>query len=349
MKLLKNILRYKRPHGTTTEHAFINRFIDCLPGMTRDKVGNRILQIGNSPIMWSCHTDTVHRTEGLQKVFYQKNMLKSNSNCLGADDGAGVCLMIKMIRQKVPGLYIFHRGEECGGIGSRYITTHTPELVKDIKFAIAMDRKGYTDLITHQGARCCSDAFGNSLAKELNMEYKLSDRGTFTDTANYTDIIGECTNLSVGYFSQHSIRETQDPKFLKRLLEALSNVNPDNLVGSREPGEIEPSKYGAYNYNYNNRSKFNYGGKYNSSYNKNTVNKNNVVTKYSAIDKRNGVNKVLTIENDDPWDKRFEDEEELEQLENMITLYPRATARLLRDYGITFDEIKEEAFGHYEY
>lgn len=329
MKLLKQILRYKRPHGSGSECAFIHRFLDCLPGIYSDVVGNRILRIGESPILWSCHTDTVHKTEGLQKVFYKKNVLRSNSNCLGADDGAGMWLMLKMIKKKVPGLYIFHRGEEVGGIGSHHISTHSKKLLKDIKYAIALDRKGYTDVITHQGARCCSDDFAKSLAKELDMGYKPSDRGLFTDTANYTDEIGECTNLSIGYFSQHCMLESQDGKFLMKLLEALIKINPDNLVENRVPGEYEAKVFQSYT---------NYGGYHNDNFFSRKGAKKSTYQESPSYNDTEGWN--LYYDND-------VEDDETTQLAKMMDLYPQAVARLLIDNGITPEDIRQEALFAY--
>lgn len=307
MKLLKHILRYKRPHGSSTECVFIHKFLDCLPGIYSDIAGNRIVRIGESPILWSCHTDTVHKKEGLQKIFYKKNMLRSDSNCLGADDAAGIWLMIKMIRRKVPGLYIFHRGEEVGGIGSTHIATNSPELLSGSKYAIALDRRGYTDVITHQGSRCCSDKFAESLAKELDMAYTASTRGSFTDTANYTSIIGECTNLSVGYFSQHSMLESLDGKFLIKLLASLVSLNQNNLLEDRKADECEILPYRNNNFGYNPKH----------------------------------------YQNKNHWDYTYEDDvdegDDLSKLASVIEHYPLATVRTLRDLGVTPDDIKQEA------
>ena len=108
---------------------------------------------------------------------------------------------------------------------------------------IALDRKGTRDVITHQGSRCCSDAFGESLAKALNGKFTLSDRGTFTDSANYTGVVGECTNLSVGYEAQHSFMETQDFKFLTNLRLKLISLDYSELVFERQPGDVDPNDW----------------------------------------------------------------------------------------------------------
>ncbi len=62
-----------------------------------------------------------------------------------------------------------------------------------------------------------------------------SDRGSFTDSANYTTLIAECTNVSVGYFSQHTSRERFDLEWLERhLVPALLKVDWAGLPVERE-------------------------------------------------------------------------------------------------------------------
>jgi len=50
-------------------------------------------------------------------------------------------------------------------VGSKFIAKRTPALLTGIDYAIALDRKGSRDVITHQFGRCCSDAFAKSLAQ----------------------------------------------------------------------------------------------------------------------------------------------------------------------------------------
>jgi hypothetical protein len=81
------------------------------------------------------------------------------------------------------------------------------------------------------------------------LSYRKDDTGMFTDTANYTDIIGECTNISVGYFRQHSRDETQDLIFAEHLLSAMLRFDESKLVSHRKPGELErfiPREFGKF-------------------------------------------------------------------------------------------------------
>ena len=66
-----------------------------------------------SRTVFSCHTDSVHRTDGFQSITYTEDpesgyiIQSDNNECLGGDDGTGVWLMTKLIEAGVPGRYIF--------------------------------------------------------------------------------------------------------------------------------------------------------------------------------------------------------------------------------------------------
>jgi hypothetical protein len=242
---LVEMLSTMRPHSSKAEKRFINKWIRPL-GVEQDLAGNLHKRIGNVPVLWSCHTDTVHRLAGVQAIRVDKGWIKlapiSKASCLGADCTIGVWIMREMILANVPGLYIFHRQEECGGKGSAYIADKTPHVLDGINFAIAFDRRGFDSVITHQGSRCCSQAFATSLAARLNesgFKYRPDSSGVFTDTANYTGIIPECTNISVGYEHEHSPREKQHVHHAFDLLQAMLSLDVQSLPVSRDVGESD--------------------------------------------------------------------------------------------------------------
>ncbi len=240
---------YMRPAGSVAEGQFIDRYIRPLPNAERDPFGNWHVSVGDSAILWSCHTDTVHRTSGRQRVHLGANGLlelahSSKSNCLGSDDTAGVFLCREMILRGIPGHYMFHYGEERGGIGSSALAEEYPEFLQQFTSAIALDRQGTSDVITYQGwGRTASDTFAGSLADILNaagdLAYAASDHGIYTDTAEYQHLIPECTNLSVGYKFAHSALECLDTNHVIRLLHALCSVTSDQLTIARSPGDTD--------------------------------------------------------------------------------------------------------------
>ena len=252
IETLIEILRTMRPHGSKSEKRFCREFLDVIPGMETDGFGNRIIAIPanyDGPVAWTSHVDTVHRKGGTQIIRKRKDIITlgkgSKANCLGADDGAGIWLMLEMIQAEKPGLYLFHRGEECGGLGSDYIAMQQPAYLDNIKAMISLDRYGYHSVITHQGVMTASEDFALSMADALpGFEFAPDDTGLFTDSANYADIIPECTNLSVGYFGHHGATECVDLGFLCALRDSLINMDYDKLVIKRYPGEDDGYGYG---------------------------------------------------------------------------------------------------------
>lgn len=247
---LIEILGWGRPHDSECERRFCREFLDKIPGMQQDGFGNRYLRIGDKPnIMWSSHVDTVcHQSlAGPQLIAFDTETgiaslaVPTKKTSLGADDGVGVWLMLELIRKEKPGLYVFHRGEEVGCEGSRYAREHSKFLFEGIDAAVAFDRAGYDDVITHQmSGRTCSDAFAKSFAEQLNaldrtFDYRPDNTGVYTDTNEYAGIVPECTNLSVGYFGQHGPSETQDVYHAEALLWAMLDLDTDKLVIERDP------------------------------------------------------------------------------------------------------------------
>jgi hypothetical protein len=238
--VLVEMLTYKRPYDTGTEREFCRRYLEPL-GATPDAFGNYMLRIGDAPVLWSSHTDTVHRTEGRQRLRITAGGMihkpaDGDGECLGADCTTGVWLMREMVIAGVEGLYIWHAGEERGCLGSNFILEYTPEVLTGIQYAIAFDRKGRGSIITHQcGRRTASDSFAESLAAGLNMALLPDDGGIFTDTEVYGGVIPECTNVSVGYERAHSNTESQDIDFACLLREALLELDLTALVVARVP------------------------------------------------------------------------------------------------------------------
>src|SRR5690606_19751001 len=114
----------------------------------------------------------------------------------------------------------------------------TPDVVADIKRCISFDRRGTSSVITHQGTgRCCSDEFADALSMALCNDvllYGPDDTGVFTDSANFVHLIPECTNISVGYDSEHGPRETQDMWHMIHLVRHLVTVDWSALPTVRD-------------------------------------------------------------------------------------------------------------------
>lgn len=253
---LFDALCVQRADGTVAEQAYVGRLVALLHDMRCapyvDTHGNVFVDNRWLPeaqrTMFTAHTDTVHLQGGMQAVrAYTENgetfWCSDGSEVLGADDGAGIAVLLYMLQHEVPGLYAFFRGEEVGGTGSNGLRHTGAEVLRTVDRCISFDRAGYYDVITHQGgARCCSDTFATALAGALSTDdmslcFAPSDTGVFTDSANLTDNVAECTNLSVGYFKQHTVKEHQNVTWLERFAAQCVQVEWDRLPVERDPRE----------------------------------------------------------------------------------------------------------------
>jgi hypothetical protein len=67
----------------------------------------------------------------------------------------------------------------------------------------------------------------------------LDPTGVFTDSASFMETIPECTNVSVGYFEEHTKNEHQNMTFLQKLADACLNVKWESLPTVRKIGVDE--------------------------------------------------------------------------------------------------------------
>jgi len=237
------------PHGTE-ESVF--PLLDSR--LQKDEFGNLFIQIGESDVMFTSHLDTATSANtNVNHVFVDKYIKTDGTSILGADDKAGVTIMLNMIENNIPGLYYFFLGEEVGCVGSRKVATkQKTEKIEGINKVISFDRRGNDSVITFQSSqRCCSDVFGEALSKELNLandtfQYKNDPTGILTDSIQFISIYSECTNISVGYQAEHTFSETQDIEHLEKLAEACLKVDWNSLPVERDPSKTEYKSYGSY-------------------------------------------------------------------------------------------------------
>lgn len=211
-------------HGTTNvdEHG---NYIVCIPG-----TGDRI--------MWTAHCDTADSHPTLVNMKWTGDMLHTDGKTiLGADDKVGCAIMAMMIRAGCPGTYVFFQGEEVGCVGSSAMAEDTKLL--DYDCCISLDRRGYDSVITHQrGRRTCSDTWASELGALISdasqgiIKMRPDPTGVYTDSVEFSDLVPECTNLSVGYFNQHSNNEKTNVAFSYLLCCSLIRIVSSGLIPS---------------------------------------------------------------------------------------------------------------------
>ena len=232
----------------TYPHGHEDEVLKFLPNLSKDKVGNYYKIIGANPtVMFTSHLDTADRVQKETTLFSmlkddEEYVITDGNSILGADDKAGVTVMLYMMAHNIPGLYYFFIGEERGGIGSHALSKIYGEVdyLKPIQKCVSFDRRNYHSVITQQMAtQCCSDEFGTALCDEYNkngLSLSLDPTGVYTDSASFIDDIPECTNVSVGYFNEHTGSEYQNITYLTLLCEASLKVDWSSLPVKRKLG-----------------------------------------------------------------------------------------------------------------
>lgn len=248
--ILETFLRltnHTYPYGT--EDSLVENMIKqgVFPDLEKDSHGNYYYKIGKSRTIFASHLDTACKDSTPVTHVFDGNMIKTDGKTiLGADDKAGVTILLHLIKNKIPGLYYFFIGEEVGCIGSGLAAKY--DKFKGLyDRIISFDRRDTGSVITFQSSlRCCSETFADSLCTELNrngMNYRSDNGGVYTDSAEFTHLIPECTNISVGYYKEHTTNESQDIKHLARLADACLLVNWEKLPTRRDPSKTEYKSY----------------------------------------------------------------------------------------------------------
>jgi Peptidase family M28 len=226
----------------------------------RDEFGNywKTVGDGESRSLFTAHLDTADHGDPKDVVHMRdaKGMLCTDGKTiLGADDKAGVVVLLKMIERNVPGDYVLFAGEEVGCDGSRdWAEKNAAEAKLRWDRVVSFDRRGFDSVITEQSpGRTCSDTFAHVLASELNdykdgklFKFQPDPTGSFTDSHVFSEDVPECTNISVGYDGAHMNSEKQDLGFLEALIDAVCEVDWEKLPVVRDPSIKEKRSYGSY-------------------------------------------------------------------------------------------------------
>lgn len=242
------LTRYTNPYGTE-----VKRFGTRLKrlGARKDDHGNFILDIGEARTVFAAHLDTADKELTRVRRKVDGDIIHTDGNTiLGADDRAGVAVLLHLIRNQVPGRYVFFVGEEVGRIGSEASAKFDADDWLGFDRMICWDRYGTSSIITYQmGTQTASDTFAETLAAMYgavsdNQPDHLSpivltpdNGGTYTDSFSFIDLIPECTNISIGYLNQHTKYEKQDARFLVSMAEASVQIAWEEL-----PTEIDKYK-----------------------------------------------------------------------------------------------------------
>lgn len=225
-------------------------------------------------VLLSAHMDTVKNIKKGRKVVEKDGVFYSTKGVLGADDRAGIAIIMAVLRNidkigfdgtlKIA----FTVSEEIGCVGSSEMDVNW---YKDAVLAIVVDRRGNRDIVTGCGApyNFCSEAVGKffeDCSALLGMDWKavgggISDAMTFSANGVHS------VNLSAGYRNEHTEKEyvvIQDSKdTINLILQALALVNQfAHTFGEVPKGYTRKTYYGGWDWD-----DYDYG--YSGTYTKN--------------------------------------------------------------------------------
>lgn len=191
-----------------------------IPPRGLERRSGRAGQVSRKKMMFAAHLDVVREFSPSDKVVVRDNIVSREKGILGADDRAGVAIILNLLKEvgnirKIPPFkFVFTVGEEQEQYGAEAIN---PEFFEDVSFGISLDRRN------------C----GNIVYKSPSQEYstrefaewveRLSSR-VFTEENKYVPCEGgisdlrvwsnkdtrPCVNLSVGYHEEHKDIENLD-------------------------------------------------------------------------------------------------------------------------------------------
>lgn len=162
---------------------------------------NYIVANGTDPVCLIAHLDTVFNSPPTDIYYDQRQGVLWSSQGLGADDRAGVFIIINLISMGLRPHIIFTRGEETGGLGAEELTKFKCPF-NDVRYLIELDRNGKNDCVFYQ---CGNEDF----IKYIESFGFVEAIGSFTDISIIMPNWELCgVNLSVGYDREHSYTET---------------------------------------------------------------------------------------------------------------------------------------------
>jgi hypothetical protein len=229
--------------GQTYEQALYGPLLEQR-GFQLDHYGNYWCSVGPSRTIFSAHLDTAADVEtGPREVVHREKrgyVATDGRSILGADDKAGVCVVLAMVEAKVPGLYVLFADEEVGCLGSRWLAWDMGDDVLSLfDRMIVFDRAGSHEVLNHlSGIKSCSSEFARELCAKLTRQGKTrywpSRDGGMSDALSFVWFIPEVTNIGVGYEFAHTGREIQDLRHLDNLIERCLDIDWEALPTRRK-------------------------------------------------------------------------------------------------------------------
>lgn len=220
----KQFIRLLNIHGISSDEGKVREYLySCLQNtMSKvevDSYGNLLAEkkFGTGKgavVMLSAHMDTVSSVYADRKVIERDGFFMSDYGTLGADDRAGIAIILEVLRNlnnlsSFNGILkiAFSREEEIGCIGASRISH---KWYSDVDLAIIVDRRGTRDIVTGCSSAFCSDAVGvfmENVAGLIDQKDWECVEGGISDAMVFSSNGINSINLSAGYDNEHTSNE----------------------------------------------------------------------------------------------------------------------------------------------
>ncbi|WAA13367.1 M20/M25/M40 family metallo-hydrolase [Fervidibacillus halotolerans] len=190
--------------------------IDHYGNILAEKTGRRIGPV----ILLNAHLDTREPIVEGRKIIKKGNIWSSDAGILGADDRAGVAILLQIAEQLHRQMNIgtvkfaFTVEEEIGLVGAKHVEDY---FLWNVDAAIVVDRRGTGDIVTSFGESIpyCNPLYGQffeMVAQQAGQSGWKCTPGGSSDTHIWASHGIESVNLSVGYGNEHTDMEILDVK-----------------------------------------------------------------------------------------------------------------------------------------
>ena len=168
---------------------------------------------GNLPVTLVAHMDTVF---GRPNYIYIDGGIMSSQTGLGADDRAGIYAICKLVDMGYRPNVLLLEDEEIGCVGAEKFVEDNVEM--KAKYLIELDRSGSKDCVFYD---CENDDFTDFIE---GYGFK-SAWGSYSDISVIAPHYGiAAVNLSVGYYDQHTLRESLILGELNRTINTVAEM-----------------------------------------------------------------------------------------------------------------------------
>lgn len=164
---------------------------------------------GTAPMCLVAHIDTVCNKVDLPVILkVNHNLIENTKGILGADDRAGVYGILEIVRElhangnPLPSV-LFTNYEESGGRGVKAFIATGKFDPRGIDLLVELDRRGCNEYVFY------STTLPVQVKNYVESFGFREERGSYSDISDLTDTYEiPSVNLSIGYYNQHTMRET---------------------------------------------------------------------------------------------------------------------------------------------